>query len=155
MIKDLTDIFRKGILNSADYDPKAIENKLETLPDIWCLVNPDKFYNWYYIGLTNGKSLIEYYGFLSQRFPVALLMENCPDNVRELLEENGILTDSFSRRCSCDEEILKQYAPRLAYHIIDDRKLLDGRISFDSDEFIVICSFHYMTPYDFEFYDIL
>ncbi len=155
MIKDLTDTFGKGILNLANYNFKDIQCKLETLPCIWCMDNPDKLDNWYYIGRTNGKSLIEKYGFLSCRFPVALLMENCPDNVRNLLKNNNIFTDDFSRKCSCDEEILKQYAPQSSLRIIDDRKLLDGRISFDSQEFITICSFHYLSPYDFDFYDII
>ncbi|MDE6102081.1 MAG: hypothetical protein K2F73_03815, partial [Ruminococcus sp.] len=194
MIKDLTDIFRKGILNSADYNPKSIKNKLETLPDIWCRFDDDSLWNWYWI--SKGKDypvieeshdffsspfpacllkycpndirkqleengilikdkeygVIENYGVLSKEFPVALLMENCPNNIRQLLEENGIFTDDFSRKCSCDEEILKQYAPQSSLRIIDDRKLLDGRISFDSQEFITICSFHYLSPYDFDFY---
>lgn len=98
--------------------------------------------------------LIENYAFLSSVFPVALLKENCPDNVRRLLEENGIFTDDFSRRCSCDEEVLKQYAPEYM-HIIDDRKLLDGTISFDSWDFEIICSYYYTDPYDFDFYDII
>jgi len=155
MIKDLTDTFRKGILNSADYNFKNIQFKLETLPYIWCMENSDTYENWYYIGRTGRKLLKENYGFLSVYFPVALLMENCPDNVRNLLKDNNIFIDDFSRKCSCDEEILKKYAPELYPPIIDDRKLLDGRISFDSDEFIRICSFSYLSPYDFDFYDII
>lgn len=57
MIKDLTDIFRKGILNQKNYDFKDIKHKLETLPDILCLGDPDSYYCWYYIGLTDGDVL--------------------------------------------------------------------------------------------------
>ena len=82
-------------------------------------------------------------------------MKNCPDNVRNLLKDNNILTDDFQRRCSCDEDILRKYAPEANLPIIDDRKLLDGRISFDSQDFIQICSFYYLSPYDFDFGDII
>lgn len=156
MIKDLTDIFRKGILNSENYNPKTIQSKLENLPDIRCEFYDDSpLDNWYLITRDDEKGVAEYYGFLSYRFPVALLMENCPDNIRQLLNENGIITGDFSRKCSCDEDILRQYAPQSCLHIIDDRKLIDGRISFDSQEFITICSFYYMSPYDFDFSNII
>lgn len=155
MIKDLTDIFIKGIINSADYNPKDIENKLEDLPNIWCRMCDDSLCNWYLISRSNAKDVAEYYGWLSCRFPVALIMENCPDNIRQLLNENGVITDDFSRKCSCDEDILRQYAPQSCLHIIDDSKLIDGRISFDSEEFITICSYYYTEPYDFDFYAII
>lgn len=45
MIKDLTDIFTKGILNSENYNPKTIQSKLENLPDIWCRFDDDSLYN--------------------------------------------------------------------------------------------------------------
>ncbi|MDE6665842.1 MAG: hypothetical protein K2K14_06605 [Ruminococcus sp.] len=153
MIKDLTDIFRKGILNSADYNPKIIEHQLENLPNI-CLWYDDWHFSWYYIYIKDEKGVEEDCGFLSRHFPVALLMENCPDNVRNLLKNNNIFTNNFSRRCSCDEEILKQYASE-ELSIVDDRKLLDGRISFDSKEFEIICSYYYTDPYDFDFYILL
>ncbi|MCM1507784.1 MAG: hypothetical protein NC177_11720 [Ruminococcus flavefaciens] len=154
MIKDVTETFRNGILNAENYHFKDIQRKLESLPDIWCMADHDSHRYWYYIGWTDGEVLTEYFGLLSRYFPVALLMKNCPDNVHRLLEENGIFTDDFSRRCSCDEEILKQYAPE-DIHIIDDRKLLDGSISFDSWDFEIICSHYYTDPYDFDFYDII
>lgn len=155
MTEDLTDIFRKGILFSERYYCKDIERKIESLPNVWCMLAYDSRRNFYYIGKTDGRSLTEYYGFLSVVFPVALLAENCPDNVRQLLAENGILTGDFNRKCSCDEEILKKYVPRPNVPIIDDRKLLDGRISFDSDDFLTICSGWYLSPYDFDFHDII
>lgn len=153
MIKDLTDIFRKGILNSAGYNPEIIEHQLENLPNI-CLWYDDWHFSWYYIYIKDEKGVEEDCGFLSRHFPVALLMKNCPDNVCNLLKNNNIFTDDFSRRCSCDEEILKQYAPE-ELSIVDDRKLLDGRISFDSKEFEIICSYYYTDPYDFDFYILL
>lgn len=129
---------------------------LENLPNIRCVFYDDSpFDNWYLITRDDEKEVAEYYGFLSYRFPVAILMENCPDNIRNLLKDNNILTGDFHRRCSCDEDILKQYAPKSNLPIIDDRKLLDGRISFDSQDFIQICSFSYMSPYDFDFSDII
>lgn len=156
MIKDLTDVFTKGILNSENYNPKTIQSKLENLPDIRCEFYYDSpFDNWYLITRDDEKGVAEYYGFISYRFPVALLMENCSDNICKLLKENGIFTDEFHRRCSCDENILKKYAPEANLPIIDDRKLLDGRISFDSQEFITICSFCYLSPYDFDFRDVI
>ncbi|MDE5620777.1 MAG: hypothetical protein K2I80_09760 [Ruminococcus sp.] len=156
MIKDLTDIFTKGILNSANYNPKTIQGKLENLPNIRCVFYDDSpFDNWYLITRDDEKGVAEYYGFLSYRFPVALLMENCPDNLRIFLKGNNIFTDKFYRRCSCEEDILRKYTPKANLSIIDDRKLLDGRISFDSQEFITICSFHYLSPYDFDFSDII
>ncbi|MDE5771100.1 MAG: hypothetical protein K2I06_05650 [Ruminococcus sp.] len=153
MIKDLTDIFRKGIINSAGYNPEIIEHQLENLTNI-CLWYDDWHFSWYYIYIKDEKGMTENCGFLSTHFPVALLMKNCPDNVRNLLKNNNIFTGNFSRRCSCDEEILKQYASE-ELNIVDDRKLLDGRISFDSKEFEIICSYYYTDPYDFDFYILL
>ncbi|MDE5556903.1 MAG: hypothetical protein K2J32_04305, partial [Ruminococcus sp.] len=56
---------------------------------------------------------------------------------------------------SCDENILKQYFYNDYIPIIDDRKLITGEISFDSKEFDYIAYGEYITPYNFDFYDII
>lgn len=154
MIKDLTNILRKGILLSDGYDLKIIKRKIESISGMVCRFDLYSRHNWYFI---DDCESIANYGCLSARFPVALLSEDCPDYFRRFLEENGILTGEFpEERCSCDWDILKQYAPQPELRIIDDMGLCDGRISFDSVEFDIIASgSYYLTPYNFNFYAII
>ncbi|UKI16095.1 MAG: hypothetical protein L6V87_10490 [Ruminococcus sp.] len=67
---------------------------------------------WYMLTQQQMKSYDEYYGYLSLEYPIALLSENCPDKLKSLLSENGILHSLLEEPLSCDEKYTKTICPR-------------------------------------------
>lgn len=75
------------------------------------------------------------YAFLSQYYPVALVKDICPGNVKNFFVFNHIYTAKFEEPFSCDEEILKKYARCI--HILDDRFLDDCNFSLDDERLFI------------------
>ncbi|MDO5558751.1 MAG: hypothetical protein Q4F95_04045 [Oscillospiraceae bacterium] len=147
-MKDISEIFNEAISKSFQYNSKNVSNELENIPNIWCRLEDDSQMNWYLISETDGKSVKSYLGYLSKKYPVALLYIKCPQKVKELLKDNKILVDEYNDRYSCDENILKKYVDNVV--MIDDRFLYDDKIPFDVDKFLIIDEgIQYINPYNF------
>ena len=84
-MKDISLILKKAILLSNGYDSKLISQEIEKIPNIWCRLEDDSNFNWYLISKSNEKTIIEYYGYLSAKYPIALFMEKCPKEIYQLL----------------------------------------------------------------------
>ncbi len=150
-MKDLTELFLKGIEYKSKYDSFTIIRSINSLEGIFCDYD-DCGANWEIIfECINEKSTV--YGFVSVYYPVALLKENCPQRVINELQKNGIFIECFDEPFSCSEEVLKKYAP--AKRILDDRFLNDCNFSLNDDRlFYIYENLSYVTPYDFIFDEI-
>lgn len=152
-MKDISLVLEKAISLSNGYDSKLISHEIEKLPNIWCRLEDDSNLNWYLISKSAEKSVIEYYGYLSSKYPVALLMEKCPKDIYELLSKKKVILGEYSQRCSCQESILKKYVENI--DLIDDRFLYDENIPFNEELFLKIDEgTQYINPYDFSFDEI-
>lgn len=152
-MKDISTVLEKALLYSSKYNPDELSLQIERISDIWCRLEDDSNLKWYLISKNDGKLVVEYYGYLSVKFPVALLMKNCPNNIRKLLIENKVFLEEYCDRYSCDETILKKYVEDKV--LIDDRFLYDGYIPFSEELFLKIDEgIDYLTPYNFRFDDI-
>ena len=173
-MKDITELFRKGIENGTGYDDYDVQKAVNTLPDISSDLDDDGA-NWRLIlkgACTKGVQIL---GFLSRYYPVALLVGNCPRELTEKLSEQNVAVDFFGSDCpkrervkyeerelvhysfdesfSCDEEILRKYAP--FERILDDRFLDDGDFSPDDERlYFIYEKLPYITPYSFTFDEI-
>ncbi|MCI5751754.1 MAG: hypothetical protein MR038_04635 [Oscillospiraceae bacterium] len=136
-MKDLTDIFSKAIERSAEYRPEMIAGRLGRLYDINCLTEDDYAdNNWYLISKRPIKSTEDLYGYLSCRYPVALLTKYCPKNIAAFLDFSKILLTDFEEPLSCDENILKQYVPDR--HVFDEGFLDGCDYSFDDERYRMV-----------------
>jgi hypothetical protein len=173
-VKDLTDLFRKGIENGADYKSYDIRKAINTLTGISCDLDDDGG-NWELILLGAGRAEVRVLGFVSRYYPVALLVSDCPDELIKTLREMNVGTEFFDSDCptieikkfedrelhiprfygsfSCDEEILRKYAP--FKRILDDRFLDGGEFDLKDDRLYYIYeNIPYITPYSFTFEEI-
>lgn len=152
-MKDLTLIFEKAVLLLNGYDSKSVSHEIEKIPNIWCRLEDDSNLGWYLISKSDGRSVIEYYGYLSTKYPIALLMKECPKDVYKLLSEKGVLLEEYCERYSCEESILRRYVGDI--NLIDDRFLYDESIPFDEEAFLKIDEgIRYINPYNFAFDDV-
>lgn len=173
-VKDLTELFRKGIENGTGYESYDIRKAINTMTDISCDFDDDGG-NWELILLSAGSSEARVLGFVSRYYPVAMLVRDCPDELMKILREMNVAADFFDNDCpateiekfedrelhiprfygsfSCDEEILGKYAP--FQRILDDRFLDDGEFDLDDDRLYYIYeNIPYITPYSFTFEEI-
>lgn len=152
-MKDISVILEKAVLSMDGYDSKLISYEMEKEFDIWCRLEDDSNLRWYLISKNNGRTVTEYYGYLSEKYPVALLMKNCPKNIYALLLEKGILVEEYCKRYSCEEKILKKYVGDIKF--IDDRFLYDDKMPFNEEIFLLIDEgVRYINPHNFAFDDI-
>lgn len=152
-MKDISLILKKAVLLLNGYDSKSVSHEIEKIPNIWCRLEDDSNLSWYLISKSDGESVIEYYGYLSAIYPVALLMKECPKDIYKLLSEKGVLFEEYCERYSCEESILRRYVGDINF--IDDRFLYDESIPFDEELFLKIDEgIRYINPYNFAFNDI-
>lgn len=152
-MKDISNILNEAIKKSNKYNLEIISNELENMPNLWRRLEDDSQMNWYLISETDGKSVKSYLGYLSKKYPVALLYEKCPQEIKEYLKRKEILFDEYRDSYSCDENILKQYIDDVI--MIDDRFLYDETIPFDEEKFLMIDEgIQYVNPYNFSFESI-
>ena len=195
-MKDLTELFRKGIENGTEFNDFDVQKAINTLSDISCDYDDDGG-NWRLIlkdACTTEACIL---GFLSRYYPVALLIEKCPEKLLNKLREENVTIDFFGRdfpkkirkkqeaetiiidhvenncpkrdiikleekelviscfdeRFSCDEEVLRRYAP--FNMVLDDRFLDDGDCALDDERLLYIYeNIPYITPYSFTFEEI-
>ncbi len=153
MVKDISVTLEKAIKLSNEYHSENISHEIEKIKNVWCRLEDDSERNWYLISKSNKKSVIKYYGYLSVKFPIALLMESCTTNIRDLLLKNGVILEKYCKSYCCNENILKQYTENKIF--IDDRFLYNENIPFNEELFLKIDEgIQYINPYYFTFDDI-
>lgn len=152
-MKDISIIFDKASQMTNNYNARLLSREIEKEANIWCRLEDDTNFNWYLISQNNGKSIIKDFGYLSAKYPVALLKKKCPNYIYKLLSKNGILIDDYCERYSCIESVLRRYVGDIDF--IDDRFLFDESIPFDEELFLKIDEgINYINPYNFNLNDI-
>ncbi|MDE5582833.1 MAG: hypothetical protein K2J08_03920 [Ruminococcus sp.] len=137
-MKDYTEIFSRAIELSNGVDMEKVRKDIERTNGIYC-DDDDEWcsYNWYYIGKREGYCCVDKFGYLSHYFPVALLLKNCPDSIKKVLSDNGILFTELIEPMSCDEEILKKYV--ISHKkIFNENFLDDGNFSFSDERYEMV-----------------
>lgn len=148
MVKDLSCVFGKAIAKAEKYNSKLIADELELKFGIWCRLEDDSNLEWYLISENNGKTIVNYYGYLSKRFPVAIIKDICPDDICRVLHKREVLIEKYYERYMCDEFILNKFVADKS--IIDDRFLYEGNIPFNEELFLRIDEGErYIKPYNF------
>ena len=152
-LKNISKSFEKALKVVENFDVHVVSKEMEKIPDIWCRLEDDSNLNWYAISRNNGKTVIEDYGYLSARFPIAVLMKGCPIIICKLLSEKGVIIEEYNERYSCEEKILRKYVDDII--LIDDRFLYDENIPYNEELFLKIDEgINYINPYNFAFDDI-
>lgn len=133
-MKDYTEIFSEAIELSSEYNIADIINSTDGnycgTDDKWCS------YLWYDLcKKTADNKMGDNYGYLSIKYPVALIKENCPEIIRRILAENNILFTELEEPMCCNEDILRKYVDR---RVIDESAFLNGNFSFDDVRFELI-----------------
>lgn len=109
--------------------------------------------HWYLISESNGKTIQKYFGCLSKQYPIALLCESCPNNIKDYILHEKILIDEYRDRYSCEKKVLKQYVNDVI--MLDDRFLYNESFPFDDEVFLEIDEgIQYINSYDFSFESI-
>ncbi|MDE5833949.1 MAG: hypothetical protein K2H26_00350 [Ruminococcus sp.] len=137
-MKDYTEIFSKAIEMSSGYDIKKICKIINSTGDNYCGESGEwGKYFWYLMCKeTPDNKLGKTYGYISVEYPVALIKENCPEIIKNILAENNILFTELEEPMCCNEDILRKYVER---HVIDENIFLnDGDFSFDNEIFDMI-----------------
>lgn len=152
-MKDISKIMQEAIEKSDTYNSYVVSNELEKFHKVWCRLEDDSNMNWYLISETDGKSVKSYLGYLSRKYPIALLYEKCPQVIKEYLHGENIFLEEYVDKYSCEENILRKYIDNV--ELIDDRFLYDDTIPFDEEKFLKIDEgIHYINPYNFAFNSI-
>lgn len=153
-MRNLSKILGEAVEKASKYNSRIISKEMENIPNIWCRLEDDSRGKWYLISEMDGKSVKKYFGYLSHEYPVALLFDECPHEVKELLKEKQVLLDKYNDNYSCDENILKNYIDEDII-MLDDRFLSDETILFDEETFLRIDEgIEYINPYNFSFESI-
>lgn len=138
-MKDYTEIFSKAIELSSEYNIDKICSIINSIGDNYCGTDDEWCtYYWYYLCReTQNNMLYDIYGYLSRKYPVALIKENCPDIIKYTLTENKILFTEFEEPMCCNEDILRKYVHW--QRIIDETVFLNnGDFSFEDERFELI-----------------
>ena len=151
--RDISKVFETAVKQSKNYHSNDIADKLETINKMWCRLEDDSRRNWYLISETDGKTVTDYYGYLCSMFPVALLMNGCPESIAKLLEDNNVFIEKYCEHYYCEESVLKEYVDDVAF--IDDSFLYNNDIPLDFELYGKIeKGIKYINQYNFEFEEI-
>ena len=94
-MKDITLVFEKAIAFRNGYNSKQIASEIEMNADSWCRLEDDSNLKWYLISKNNGKTIIKYYGYLSRMYPVAIMMEDCPNEILKILFNSEVIVEKY------------------------------------------------------------
>ena len=128
---DYTEIFTKAIENKSSYDFETVRKNINSHNSFYC-GDWDEWADIHWYRLTP-ESVVSYdkcYGFLCAEYPVALLTEYCPYELKSLFDELGILNTALEEPMSCDENILRQY---ISYPMVFDETFID-RCDYSCDD---------------------
>lgn len=137
-MKDYTPLFSKAIELKDRYEFRTVSKCINAHTDLQC-GDWDNWADdrWYRLCPKTSCSYEKCYGFICTSYPVALLTEYCSEELKQILDENGILHTELVEPMCCDEEILRKYVP---HHIVFDESFMDnGDFSFDDERFFWIC----------------
>ena len=152
-MKDITLVFEKAIAFRNGYNSKQIASEIEMKADSWCRLEDDSNLKWYLISKNNGKTIIKYYGYLSRMYPVAIMMEDCPNEILKILFNSEVIVEKYYEKYKCDEKILSRFVDKI---IIDDGFLYNDKIPFNEELFNVIDDgVEYINPCGFRFEELL
>lgn len=137
-MKDYTEIFSKAVEQKGSYDFKAVSNSINAHNELHCGDWDDWADNrWYRLCPEMPCSYEKCYGFICASFPVALLTAYCPEALKQILDEVGVLHTELVEPMRCDEGILRQYVP---YRIVFDENFMDNDdFSPDDERFFWVC----------------
>jgi hypothetical protein len=161
---NVEEIFKKSIDNQENYNIKQLKSIFESQnfyfddqDDEWCE------YLWYVIGVAEEfccpQPPEDVYAYISTQFPVALIFDNCPEIVKNILSENNIFYTEFDFNLSCEENTLKKFIPDK--RVIDESFLDTCDYSIDDERFEYVLERletgkkYYIDPTEFTFNDIL
>ena len=146
-MSDLTTTFLNGINSKEFYKSYDVRCAINELDGASCDLD-DSGGNWEIILLhDDNRNKHQIAGFLSRYYPVALIKDICPKIIIKTLEKSNIYIELFDEPFSCDEEILKKYAPFTK--ILDDRFLDDGNFSLDDELlFYIFEDIKYVTTFN-------
>ena len=137
-MKDYTEILSKAAELKSGYDFTAVSSRINAHHGLQC-GDWDNWADirWYRLCPKTPCSYDKCYGFICSSFPVALLTEYCPEALKQLLDEVGILHTELVEPMRCDEGILRKYVPQ---RIIIDESFMDNcDFSFDDERFFWVC----------------
>jgi len=137
-MKDYTEIFSKAIELKSSYDFKAVRNIINAHKDLHCGDWDDWADDrWYRLCPETPCSYEKCYGFICASFPVALLTEYCSAELKQILDDAGVLFGELVEPMRCEEEILRQFIPQC---IVFDESFMDsGDFSPDDERFFWVC----------------
>ena len=131
---DYTKTFSKAIERCKQYDFELVRNSIDAAGELKCGDWDDWADNlWYRLCPKKPCGYDKCYGFLCAAYPVALLSENCPDDLKKLLDDNKVLYARLDEPMSCDEVVLQKYLPERK--VFDESFMDSGDFSFDDDRF--------------------
>ena len=135
-MKDHTEIFTKAIEKKEQYDFETVRRLIDAHDVLQCGDWDDWADDrWYRLCPKKPCGYDKCYGFISAAFPVALVTKNCPEDLKKLLDENGILHTELEEPMSCDEDILRQFVPGCV--VFDESFMESGDLSFDDERFFL------------------
>ena len=137
-MKDYTLLFLKAIELKGKYDFKSVCKCINAQNDLQCGDWDDWADNrWYRLCPKTPCGYERCYGFICASFPVALLTEYCPEVLKQILDETGVLHTELAEPMRCDEEILRQYVPHCT--VIDESFMDNDDFSPDDERFLLVC----------------
>ena len=132
---DCTELFAKAIEQKAQYHFDNIKTLIDAQNGLQCGDWDDwADNNWYRLCPESPVPYERCFGFLCVKYPVALLTEHCPAELRNLLHDNGIICAELHEPMCCDENILRQYVTKPVF----DERFLDSAYGFDDDRFQMV-----------------
>ena len=137
-MKDYTEIFSKAVELKNSYDFKAVMGSINANNDLQCGDWDDWADDrWYRLCPKTPCSYEKCYGFICASFPIALLTEYCPEELKQIFDEVGVLHTELVEPMCCDEEILRQYVTQRI--VFDERFMDNGDFSPDDERFFWVC----------------
>jgi len=132
---DYTELFANAAERKSQYDFEEIKKRIDAQDGLQCGDWDDWADNhWYRLCPDSPVPYDRCFGFLCMHYPAALLTEHCPEELRRLLNENGILCAKLEEPMQCDETILRQYVQK---PVLDER-FLDGAYDFNDERFEMV-----------------
>lgn len=134
---DYTDIFTNAVKSKQGYNFYAVKKRIDSYNDLQCGDWDDwADVHWYRLCPKKPCVYEKCYGFISAKFPVALISSYCPEKLKELLSELGIFYDKLEEPMCCDEKVLRQF---LEYPLVFDERFIDKNdYSFDDERFEMV-----------------
>lgn len=133
---DYTEVFAEAIKRNAQYDFAEMKKRIDAQENMQCGDWDDwADINWCRLCPDTPVPYDQCFGFLCMRYPVVLLTEHCPNILRHLLNENGILCAKLEEPMCCDAEILRQFVP---HKPVFDERFLEGAYDADDERFQMV-----------------